>query len=162
MIPYWGQVVTVLECLVRMVDGLDDDGVDLTFPFRQECNRRKIQGKGWKNAAEIVLDATEKAKPRADEGGRDRQTDMAKLLGSIFDEYRSGKMTLIILTDGNWGGETEENETENKIAQFLKGPAMQKVQEDRKVSIEFVSFGTANTARMDRLDDEMKETYGVP
>lgn len=159
MEQHWAQVQRTFECLARMVDGLDDDGVDLTFPFRQDCNRTRAKGHPFKKSWETLSSAMDQAKPTNDP---DRHTDMAKLLGGIFDKYRAGKMTLIVLTDGSWEGETQSNETEKKIAGFLKSKAMKEVQEDRKFSIEFVSFGPANVARLNRLDNDMSKLYGVP
>lgn len=160
MKPHWAEVRDVLECLARMVDGLDKDGVDLTFPFRQDCNLRNIKGKKLRQDSwDQLLTAVDDAKP---DDSQDRHTDMAKLLGSIFDKYYTGNMTLIVLTDGFWEGEAGYTETEKKIATFLNSQAKQNVQEDRKVSIEFVSFGTANAAKLDRLDNDMKTLYNVP
>ncbi|KAI1123858.1 hypothetical protein F5Y10DRAFT_43490 [Nemania abortiva] len=154
--------VTLLV-LAEKVAASDKDGIDLVFTFADHllgCQNVRDPwtrfSKAMKNADERI--PTDPRQPLA--------TDMARTLGEIFEEYEkkrtSKRMTLIILTDGIWGGSGQPDEVEEKIAQFFKGSKRANGFEDRPFTIQFVSFGDRAIDRLDALDDDMEKKYGIP
>lgn len=156
-------VKATLLVLAEKVVASDEDGVDLIFTFadnRLGCRNVKDPwgkfGKAMNRACGRI--STDPQKPLA--------TDMAKTLGELFQEYErkqaKQRTTLIILTDGEWGGSVTPNAVEDKIAHFFKGSRRAAGFEDRPFTIQFVSFGHNATERLNALDDDMATKYDIP
>ncbi|KAJ3578538.1 hypothetical protein NPX13_g2029 [Xylaria arbuscula] len=159
---HWRPTTATLQVLANRVVASDDDGVDLVFTFAKDLNLSNVKkpwgrfGKAMKLAGERI--STDPLKPLA--------TDMAKILGEVFQRYENSqsrhRTTLIILTDGVWEGCAGTNEIEEKIARFFQSSRRTKGFEDRKFTIQFVSFGKEAITRLDSLDNDMAKTYSIP
>ncbi|KAI8626710.1 hypothetical protein F5Y19DRAFT_478195 [Xylariaceae sp. FL1651] len=163
MMEHWENAKKSLQVLAEKVAAFDDDGVDLIFTFaNHELGCQKVKNPYWK-FGKAMDQARDLIPPNSH---KPLATDMAKTLGEIFDEYRKNRqqrrMTLIILTDGMWEGSVQPNEVEKKIALFIKDAKSNNTFEDRRFTIQFVSFGNSATDRLTALDDGMEEKYSIP
>lgn len=161
MQTHWGKVKFVLETLLLKAEGLDPDGVDLTFTLgdvKVDTSKERTIDKIMKK-----LDNDE-AKPN--QGG---YTSMQTSLQDIFDDYfrklkpsntKKSKVTIIVLTDGIWRGTMNKEDVNETIVAFARRleETLGRPPKERPVSIEFVQFGRdpEATFRLKRLDDELK------
>lgn len=162
MRPHWECATLVLETLAMKVGPLDENGLDLLFTIG--CDHYKKE-----NVKGFDIPATFRAAMKAAQAPDDKslyQTSMAQSLDSILSAYgkdMSKKLTIIILTTGEWEGRRDD--AENVIADAFK--AMCKVksnfERERLCTIEFVAFGDNAEAlgRLRDLDDKM-ERFGIP
>ncbi|KAI1148032.1 kinase-like domain-containing protein [Nemania diffusa] len=152
-----------LLVLAEKVAALDEDGVDLLFTFADKKLGCENERDPWMKFNKAMTRASERI---LTDPQRPLDTDMARTLGEIFQKYeKSGvrkRITLIILTDGIWGGSIQPNEVEQKIAQFFRRPKRTGNLEDRPFTIQFVSFSDSATDRFNALDDDMQRNYGIP
>lgn len=161
MITHWGKVKFVLETLLLKAEGLDPDGVDLTFTLGDV----KVNPSKDKTIEKIMkkLDNDE-AKPDSRS-----YTSMQTPLQQIFDEYlrrpktfdtKKNKITIIVLTDGIWKGMMNKEEVNQTIVSFARKleKKLGRPPKERPVSVEFVQFGKdpEATFRLKRLDNELK------
>ncbi|KAI0023755.1 hypothetical protein F4780DRAFT_776381 [Xylariomycetidae sp. FL0641] len=154
---FWADAEKTLDMLAQMVIPFDEDGIDLIFPFGEHLRNVK------KNTTKL-MDAMRRFAPPSDPGYV-LPTDMAKTLGSLFEEYRRRPRcdaTLIVLTDGVWEGLSTPTDVEDKIVAFMKDPKISGSLQDRQFSIEFVSFGQDGIERLNDLDDGMANKYEIP
>ena len=166
MLPFWSVASHVLETLAMKLAGLDEDGLDLLFTIGEEHNISNAKGSNTPSKFKKAIDKAHPAKLTPQ--GMRYKTDMAATFGEIFNEYLRDpkkKMTLIVLTDGIWEGSVKSKSVENKIVDFLK--LLLKIRgtmEDRRFSIEFISFGNDEKAmlRLRRLDDELEKEFKIP
>jgi hypothetical protein len=169
MIPHWERLKYLLETLVMKAEGLDDDGVNLAF------THGKVALKDARQKAEVqFMDKLKnpEAMPR-----EEWLTDMKVRLLGILNEYvryveikylrheTPKNMTVIVLTDGVWGGTQDKEDVYFSIVNFIK--RFERIYKGeistRPVSIQFIQFGKDPdaTARLKRLDDDMK-VEGIP
>jgi hypothetical protein len=154
----WYQTTFLLETLVMIAKGQDDNGMDLFFTG----GKRELKNS---NAESAFVKEMSKARPR--EG---IHTDMRKKLPDLLENYlraattkknanlRGRNLTLIILTDGIWAGMSDKD----SVRRFFKGfiERLTKLlgnQENRSVSIEFIQFGNDPDAthRLRSLDENL-------
>ncbi|KAI0857438.1 hypothetical protein F4860DRAFT_359654 [Xylaria cubensis] len=162
MKTHWKWVTATLQVLAEKVAPSDDNGVDLMFTFAKDLNLSNVKrpwgkfGKAMSRAGKRI--STDPRKPLA--------TDMAKILGEVFQRYERNqsrqRTTLIILTDGVWEGSVQVDDVEEKIARFFQGSKRTKGFEDREFTIQFVSFGDQAIHRLNALDDDMPIRYNIP
>ncbi|KAI0186993.1 hypothetical protein EV127DRAFT_410763 [Xylaria flabelliformis] len=155
-------VTATLQVLAEKVAPSDDNGVDLMFTFAKDLNLSNVKrpwgkfGKAMSRAGKRI--STDPRKPLA--------TDMAKILGEVFQRYERNqsrqRTTLIILTDGVWEGSVQVDDVEEKIARFFQGSKRTKGFEDREFTIQFVSFSDQAIHRLNALDDDMPIRYNIP
>lgn len=169
MKPHWGRLKFLLETLVVKAEGLDEDGVDLVFSHGK-VNVTDAKGKAVSMVMEKLKDPG--AIPR-----KEWLTDMKIRLQEIFDDFilyvektkriqaKPKKLTIIVLTDGIWGGTEDKEDVYNSIVMFIKRLSRVWAGEinTRPVSIQFIQFGKDPDAtfRLTRLDDDMK-IEGIP
>ncbi|TRX91142.1 hypothetical protein FHL15_007930 [Xylaria flabelliformis] len=161
MKTHWKWVTATLQVLAEKVAPSDDNGVDLMFTFAKDLNLSNVKrpwgkfGKAMSHAGKRI--STDPRRPLA--------TDMAKILGEVFQRYERKqsrqRTTLIILTDGVWEGSDQVDDVEEKIARFFKGSKRTKGFEDREFTIQFVSFGDQAIHRLNALDDDMPNRYSI-
>ncbi|KAI0888745.1 uncharacterized protein GGS22DRAFT_196622 [Annulohypoxylon maeteangense] len=158
MLPLWETMTTVLETLVSKVGGLDKNGLDLEFTLGGDRNACNVSDKQ-------LISKFRDAKADALSQQYNINTDMAKTLTRIFDKYlldtRRAK-TLIILTDGVWGGTTNSTDVEKAIADFLKKPALAQKLEKRWFTIQFIACGNEVPDILQHLDDDIEKKYSIP
>ncbi|KAK8086767.1 hypothetical protein PG994_001741 [Apiospora phragmitis] len=146
MRPYWPAMRIALETLASMIGRLDKDGLDIEFTLGKEIRQAR----------------DEALRPQDPQMVR---TDMAMILGQIFQEYlkdTSKPMTLIVFTDGIWEGTYSLQDVETSIVEFLRDDAISKKFSNlRWFSIEFVSFGQAGVGRLEGLDDDLESKYKI-
>ncbi|KAI1335788.1 hypothetical protein F5Y15DRAFT_222823 [Xylariaceae sp. FL0016] len=168
MLQYWDDMLVAFETLVRKVDGLDRDGLDLEFTMGETYSAKDAKAKQ-------LLANFRKAKQEAISRNTHQhmvyQTDMEESLRNIFDRYLGNpkrKMTLIVFTDGLWHGTVDSKgmldlkKVEIAITEFLKKSLFQDKLEKRWFTIQFVSFGNAGLGILKRLDDDIAKEYGIP
>lgn len=163
MRPHWKRAKLVLETLAMKVGPLDENGLDLLFTIGQEYNRENIKGFDIPPVFRAAMDDAQ-----APEDEQSLYTPMAEALKSRLSEYRndmSKKLTIIVLTTGEWeNGNTDD--VERGIAEnFRKMSAMlADFYTERWCTIEFVSFGDNEQAlqRLKDLDDTFSERYSIP
>lgn len=167
MVSHWAHAKFLLTTLVRKANGVDDNGMDLSFTngpvkLRNSNDHKKFKGKMEQNGGKPLDDAN---KPT--------HTDILKSLGEIMEEYRRRasmstsvgknvrKLTVIILTDGLWEARQGDYEgVANKIIAFQQH--LKKAQggslRDRQVTFQFIQFGLDRKATLwlKRLDEELK------
>ncbi|KAH7324079.1 kinase-like domain-containing protein [Rhexocercosporidium sp. MPI-PUGE-AT-0058] len=157
MIPHWDEATNLLEVLVKKAEGQDPNGPDLHFTLGNHRLMAERRSSAFTNAMRH-----ESATPTASAA-----TDIRVPLGHLFEKYLGNTrkaMTIIVLTDGLWEGVKNKEEVSEQIVTFIK-----KVRDlpnnvvPRRVSIEFIQFGTdeAATARLKHLDDNLKDR-GIP
>ena len=165
MTQHWFEATYLLETLVQKAVGQDPDGMDLSFTFGS------ITVEGKKRAPDFVA-AMKKAHPQ-----KGAHTNMKTSLGYAFDEYfkkveakqkystgQVNSMTLIVLTDGIWGGMRNRNDVDQGVVVFLRELERRfKDFRDRPFSIEFIQFGrnAAATHKLRLLDSHLK-WRGIP
>ncbi|KAI0418430.1 hypothetical protein F5X98DRAFT_386292 [Xylaria grammica] len=154
--------VTLLV-LAEKVAGSDYDGVDLIFTFADN----KLGCQNVKEPRGKFSRAMDRAGERISTNPKKiLATDMANTLGEVFQKYEKKqarqKTTLIVLTDGLWGGSGHSNDVEEKIARFFRDSKRASSFEDRLFTIQFISFGNDATDRLNALDDDMEAKYGIP
>ncbi|KAI1475554.1 hypothetical protein F4774DRAFT_421439 [Daldinia eschscholtzii] len=158
MITYWRAMSIVIETLVSKVKLLDKDGLDIEFTVGHQHNAHSVSDKR-------LLSRFEGAKQEASSRRYLVQTDMAKVLTRIFDDYLRNPrraMTLIVLTDGRWEGTSDIRSVEKAIAEFLKRPALASKLEKRWFTIQFISLGYGVPDILVRLDDGIGKEYSIP
>ncbi|KAI1453403.1 hypothetical protein F4805DRAFT_377169 [Annulohypoxylon moriforme] len=158
MSPMWERMTTVLETLVYKVGRLDKDGLDLEFTLGGDHNAYNVSDKQ-------LLTKFREVKADALSQQYYLNTDMAKTLTRIFDKYlldtRRAK-TLIILTNGLWGGTTNPTDVERAIADFLRKPALAQKLEKRWFTIQFIACGNQVPDILQHLDDDIEKKYSIP
>lgn len=169
MVQHWKDVMFTLETLYLKLDGLDKNGVDLTFTNRskQMWNKAELK-KSWGRAT-LVRHMNEAQPVAANTCDERVRTNMKEVLSPIFQKFltsrQSKRMTLIVLTDGMWEGSIREEDVAEKIRDFYNSwHDKWHVVEDRWFSIQFVSFGYNEAAlrRLQVLDDDMGAKYKIP
>ncbi|KAI0852715.1 hypothetical protein F5Y00DRAFT_257974 [Daldinia vernicosa] len=148
----------VMETLVAKVDRLDKDGLDIEFTVNHQYNAYGISGRK-------LLSKFKGAMQEALSRKYQMQTDMTRVLTHIFDGYLRNterEMTLIVLTDGNWAGTSDETSVERSIAEFLRKPALALKLEKRWFTIQFVALGPGIPDILARLDDNIGKEYSIP
>ncbi|OTA58295.1 hypothetical protein K449DRAFT_397906 [Hypoxylon sp. EC38] len=158
MSPFWEMMTVVMETLVPKVEAFDKDGLDLEFTIGKRHNVSK-------NPASKILSKFKAAKEEALSQPHHYETDMASILTRIFDRYLSGtmgEMTLIILTNGVWGGTLDITNVERAIANFLKKPGLEEKLADRWFTIQFISFGDEASTILTHLDNDIAKKYSIP
>ncbi|KAE9370120.1 kinase-like protein [Stipitochalara longipes BDJ] len=167
MKQHWSQATFLLETLVMKAHGQDPDGPDLMFTLGQ----RRL--KGTKNAL-----AFKAAMEDPEAMPTDEVTDIRTSFGDIFVEHIKNlekaktrhfispvkQLTIIVLTDGVWGGTLAREDVNKQIVTFVR--SVRELSNNliyRHVSIEFVQFGKDPTATMHlRILDDMLTDAGVP
>jgi hypothetical protein len=157
----WPDATQTIKALVSKARGIDLDGMDLSFT-------NGTVNLSHSDDVKEFLKKMDKAKPR-----EDVSTDIKISLGRIFDEWlkkhnrqhQVKDMTLIVLTDGCWGGTVDRTSVDKKIIDFTKEAKIKcGISRERPFSIQFVSFGRTPLAieHLERLDDELKLTdHGI-
>jgi len=168
MSEYWYEATYLLTTLMMKTEGLDKDGMDLFFTLGP------ISVKGKKSTSKFEK-AMRDARPT--QGDKiPTSTNMRTSLSKILNEYvnmvenKHGSntgvkdLTIIVLTDGIWGGENERDSVNDMIIQLLKRlkTTMDHLR-DRPVSIQFIQFGNDEDAtfRLRKLDNGLK-WEGIP
>ncbi|GAP90375.1 putative serine threonine protein kinase [Rosellinia necatrix] len=152
-----------LLVLADLVVASDKHRVDLIFTFADN----KLGCRNVKNPYKRFGKAIDYAYERISSNGQGPlATDMANTLGEIFDAYGTKsnrrKTTLIILTDGVWGGSAQSDDVEKEIAEFAEYLKKIKPCEVRPFTIQFVSFGKIGIKRLQGLNDDMGKKYQFP
>jgi hypothetical protein len=173
---HWFEAQFLLETLIKKVQGIDKDGMDLMFT----CSPTKVE------SSQKVSDFTRAMKDSKTQPRKGAKTDIQSVLCTIFDQYmeqhkpttprskrflspfkRSEKkstpaknVTLIILTDGIWDGVANKEEVDVAIVKFIKQLETMKGGKltERAFSMQFIQFGDdpAATLRLQHLDDDLK------
>lgn len=160
MVEHWYEVTYLLETLVRKARGQDPDGMDLHF------TNGSLNLEGIDNAPAFV-DKMREARPQ-----QAVLTDMVKSLSDILNKYLvqvereklnsrfiAKDVTLVVLTDGLWGGNKKKEAIRDKIKEFLERLAqLGRNFKHRPFSIEFVQLGSDEeaNARLRYLDRFLK------
>lgn len=167
MKKHWEAVKSLLFQLVSKAQYVDKDGMDLKFT---------ISDTNFK-ASNVLNNFVWELNNQNHVPRNNIETNMSTVLGPILQKFLDSftsrkkdsarKMTIIVLTDGKWGGMTNKLAVDNKIVEFcqqLKKHRHTNLEDDtRSLSIQFVQFGDdpQATRRLRRLDDELK-FRGVP
>jgi len=164
MRPEWKKAKLVLETLAMKVGPLDENGLDLLFPIGREYGRENVKGFDIPPSFRAAMDDAQ-----APEDERSLYTPMAQALNLILSEYRndmSKKLTIIILTTGEWENGNTSDDVERVIADNLRTMSVMVPNffADRWCTIEFVSFGDNEQAlqRLKDLDDTFSQRYDIP
>lgn len=171
MVEHWHEATNLLEVLVMFANGQDDDGPDLMFTMGNHTitgDKRKKTPAAFKAAME-----------HADAVPKQEVTDIQKSLGKIFEKYIKQlekakgpwsayvkQLTIIVLTDGLWQGTQSHNKSSvnEQIATFIRAVSdLTSNVIPRRVSIEFVQFGTDTEAsgRLNFLDEHLARNAGI-
>jgi hypothetical protein len=184
MLRHWHEAKYLLKVLTWRVLGYDKDGIELYFT--NPDTRARVLPSDLQNIDEFI-NAMDEARPYAD--GQPHLTDIVPALETILtrhakDESRNStletrKKTIIVLTDGIWGGSTDEGVNEffkyqlQRLCQShiksrkRKSSSAASIQEDleasRPVTFQFVRFGFNKKAcqRLIELDDGLKAQSGM-
>ncbi|KAI1410206.1 hypothetical protein F5Y13DRAFT_202335 [Hypoxylon sp. FL1857] len=164
MSPLWERLTVVLETLVFKVGRLDKNGLDIAFTMGNEYNANGLSGKQLlAKFRQAKLEAS--VRPYHSHTQYPFHTNMVHTLTHIFDEYlldtRRAK-TLIILTDGHWGGTIDSSDVERSIAGLLKKPALMQKLEKRWFTIQFIACGNEVPDILTHLDDDIANKYSIP
>jgi hypothetical protein len=180
MKEYWDETQFLLETLVMKCKGIDKDGMDLLFTAGHVIVENSDNVTRFSEAME-----NENAMPI-----RDRRTNMSWVLDNIFTDYlneldnlkepkgkkkqgifrlktkekRVKDVTLLVLTDGIWAGNTMRDEVDNTIIRFVKQlQARTGSVNPRGFSISFIQLGEDHnaTVHLQHLDDDLK-FEGIP
>ena len=161
----WYEATYLLETLVEMAEGLDEDGMDLRFT----TGTVKLEGK---DSATKFVNSMKKARPI-----KGTRTDLRSSLGDVLDVYKNKlrerrmhpsitvkDVVLLILTDGIWAGLDDKQLVAEKLKDFQKG--LKDIDDSLKLrpfSVEFIQFGNDEdaTKRLIYLDDYLHKE-GVP
>ena len=153
----WYEATYLLETLVEMAEGLDEDGMDLRFTIGSV----KLEGK---DLATKFVNSMKKARPI-----KGTRTDLRSSLGDILDVYKNKlrerrmhpsitvkDVVLLILTDGIWAGMDDKQLVAEKLKVFQKG--LKDIDDSLKLrpfSVEYIQFGNDEDAmkRLIYLDD---------
>lgn len=164
MRPQWKRAKLVLETLAMKVGPLDENGLDLLFAIGQEYGKENVKGFDIPTVFRAAMDEAQ-----APELDRSLLTPMAQKMNSILAEYRndmSKKLTIIVLTTGEWEHGNVPDDVERVIAENLRNMSalLRDFYSERWCTIEFVSFGDNEQAlqRLKDLDDSFSERYGIP
>ncbi|PGH18776.1 hypothetical protein AJ79_00189 [Helicocarpus griseus UAMH5409] len=151
MKKFWPIVTFTAETLAMQVAGIDEDGYDLKFIFGSKHNKRGLKGAG---SLPYLRKQLTKAQPKDD-----MLTDMVETLGELFSEYggRNRKTTLLVLTDGFWGG-TMLSDVKRKILEEAGKQSLHST--GRKLTIQFIRFGSENKQRLTEIDNMAQERGG--
>jgi hypothetical protein len=161
MTNHWSEAFLLLETLTRKAQNIDKDGMELRFT-RTTRHEKPSAGRELESFRNAMIDP--EVRPR--EG---RATDMCSKLAEIFTEWLktagtsnkgNSSQTILILTDGIWGGQRQEDAVDNKIIEFEnKRKSSTNDVRPRALSLQFISFGTDAFAldRLQRLDNQWKE-----
>ena len=163
MTQHWAVATYTAETLAMKVANLDDDGIDYVFTTGGQKN--KVQSIR-KNEGQTIRRAMNQASPEEvfQRTAMRPVTNMGDTLDAIFNHYMKGpknkKMTLLVFTDGVWGG-TPEKAVEVKIQGFASN--FKQKSKQGPFSIEFISFGNDQTGipRLQYLDDELGKDYQI-
>ena len=154
MMDYWYEATFVLEVLVDMAKGLDEDGIDLQFT----TGTTKLEGKDSSNK---FVASMKQARPT--KGAR---TDSRLSLGNILEPYANKlrnkekfpsvkvkDLVLIVLTDGIWAGMPDKYAIAAQLKNISKKVDYHLKQ--RPFSVQFIQFGddAAATQAFRDLDD---------
>jgi hypothetical protein len=168
MSDWWFEASYLLETLLMKLEGLDKNGMDLSFTLGPVTvqNNKSIPD---------FMKAMKEARPPQ---GSMHATDMRASLGNILDHYvneverkhrsrgtdPAKDLTILVLTDGIWEGTTEKQEVNKTIVKFLKRlKAIKGDLSHRPASIEFIQFGNDDDAtfRLRQLDDNLLKWEGI-
>ena len=163
MVEHWDQAEFVLETLVRKAAKIDKNGMDLSFTL----GNVEVRGK---QSTSYFLEAMDHkdAKPHQ------TQTDMNSALGAIFDGYirylqnpssEKKNLTLMVLTDGIWGGTFDKHRIKEKIVEFIRDVTqILGRHREHPVGIQFIQFGEDPDAtyRLQSLDDDLTYEFTNP
>ncbi|KAI1089040.1 hypothetical protein F5B19DRAFT_468927 [Rostrohypoxylon terebratum] len=154
----WEAMTTALETLVSKVGSLDKNGLDLEFTLGNAHNVHNVSSRQ-------LLARFRDAKKDALSQNYNLNTNMAKTLTRIFDKYLSDTRrakTLIVLTNGVWGGTINPTDVEMAIAGFLRKPALAQKLERRWFTIQFIACGDQVPDILRHLDDNLEDKYSIP
>ncbi|KAF2265371.1 hypothetical protein CC78DRAFT_200220 [Lojkania enalia] len=163
MLKYWPILTFVTETLESKLTGLDSDGIDIRYTFRDaELGVRRLKGTGSRKRLRASLDA---ACPRELQSIEDKVgTDMCSILETLFNEQRSARFskptTLIVLTDALWEGTVPASLVEEKIVKFARQLEKKDCME-RHYTIGFVRFGDDGHEKLQALDDSLKPRFHI-
>jgi hypothetical protein len=162
MREHWAEATNLIDVLVMKATGQDKDGMDLFFT----CGPVEIKNKKKeKDFVEAMKDP--EAQPRDN-----IYTDMKRKLGDILRDYQAElekerrtnikvkNLTIIVLTDGIWGGMDDKDDVFQKIVTLIVNLKISgREMKDRPLSIEFIQFGEDPdaTLRLRHLDDDLKK-----
>ncbi|KAM7201206.1 hypothetical protein V8F20_004952 [Naviculisporaceae sp. PSN 640] len=163
MRAHWKRAKLVLETLAMKVGPLDENGLDLLFP-RGDYGKENV--KGFDIPTEFRKAMNE---AKAEDDPELYQTPMAGFLNKLLSQYRtnmSKKLTIIILTTGEWEESKTPDDVERVIAEHLRhmSAVLPNFDTERHCTFEFVSFGDNGQAlqRLKDLDDEFSQKYNLP
>lgn len=144
----------VAQTLAKNAAGLDRSGFDVKFTVDGNThNEQCLKGDlGRTKLKKALRAAWPEYKPNDH-----ATTDMAKVLNTIFDEWRRAGQpatTLLVLTDGVWSN-TNSDTLNNTILDIAR--LDQRHAGNRHFSIQFIRFGEAASeiARLQTLDDRL-------
>ena len=166
MAEHWDDAIYTLETLLMKIEGIDEDGIDLSFTqgnesIKNEKKIAKIMDKMNRRGA-IPIDGS--------------TTNILDSLVEIFNEYKlavdqrarsyrkTKKMTILVLTDAMWNNTAEEvGLAITLFVKSMKGIFQGYMKGQFPFSIEFIQFGRDPEAisRLEHLDDEL-EKEGIP
>ena len=165
---YWYEATYLLMTLMMKTEGLDKDGMDLYFTLGPVS----VKGKKTTSKFEKAMRDARPTQGDTTPTSTNMRTSLSKILSeyvNIVEKKRESSthikdLTIIVLTDGIWGGETEKDSVNDMIIQFLK--RLRNTMDDlrnRPVSIQFVQFGKDEDAtfRLRKLDNGLK-WQGIP
>ncbi|TQN68622.1 Dual specificity protein kinase TTK [Colletotrichum shisoi] len=187
MSTHWGKATHTLEVLVWRSLGYDDNGMELYFT-NPDTNPKATVAESRSQQVKHFLRAMKYAQPEEPKSPAQAvNTTIVPELARIINRYTRAKAskspprkkTVIILTDGIWGGMNMERTIDIYLRSVMhelkdlhgdlpiRQPGQSQEQVDistiRPVTIQFVQFGGDAHAveRLRRLDDDMK-LYGCP
>lgn len=163
MRAHWARAKLVLETLAMKVGPLDENGLDLLFP-RGDYGKENVKGFDIPTEFRAAMNEA-----KADDDPALYQTPMAEFLNTLLSQYRtdmSKKLTIIILTTGEWEKSDVLDDVEQVIADNLRqmSAVSSSFYTERRCTLEFVSFGDNELAlqRLKDLDDEFSQRYKIP
>ena len=160
MHQHWAFATDALETLVKLVDGLDTNGMDLYFTLGAASL------KNWKKLADFERKMkSPDAQPR-----QGNHTDIERSIAEIFSAHlgsiRQTKkdLTFIILTDGIWQGMRNKDDIQDKIVELVE--EVERINgrhRKRSLTLQFIQFGEDEgaTSRLRYLDDALAHEKSI-
>ena len=167
MAAHWANAIFLLTTLVMKANGVDDNGMDLSFTngpvkLKDSNDHAKFEAKMRQNYGKPL-----------NNGGNPTFTNILKPFEEMMNDYtqrvsvavKFGKsveeLTVIVLTDGLWDAIHDDYQSvskkiiafQNRLKELQGGSLI-----DRQVTFEFIRFGNNPKAleRLKYLDDRMK------